>query len=393
MMEDIVIKSLVNLPYDQDIEFVERKGLGHPDTICDLAAEKVSNRISEFYLKEYGAIMHYNVDKALLVGGSSRPSYNGGKILQPIEFTIAGRASMNKKSKITKIKKLAVGAINEHFDNVFRFIDVSNHLNINVNIRPGSMELVEMYGRIGKGKIPLSNDTSIGTGFYPFDDLENIVYKTEKFLNSQETKTEYPFIGEDIKVMGLREKNIVRLTIAIAIIDRFILDLDDYKSKISDIRELLSNQQWIKPYYEIYINTADSYQKESIYITVIGTSAENGDDGQVGRGNRANGLITPNRSMTLEAVAGKNPISHVGKIYNFFAKDLSKAIVESGYGSDASVHIVSQIGKPINQPQILEIRIKNKNAKEDIIIEMAREMLQNLPLIWKKIIVGEYEIA
>ena len=141
------------------------------------------------------------------------------------------------------------------------------------------------------------------------------------------------------------------------------------------------------------INSADSYEKESIYLTVTGTSAENGDDGEVGRGNRANGLITPNRSMTLEAAAGKNPISHVGKIYNLFASDLSKAIVESKYGSEASVNIVSQIGKPINQPQILEIRIKDQTAKEILIIDMAKEMLQTLPVIWKKVIKGEYEIT
>ena len=392
-MEDIVIQPLVHLPCEQEVEIVERKGMGHPDTVCDMAAEKVSNRISEFYLKNYGAIMHYNVDKALIVGGASEPFYKGGKILKPVEFIIAGRATINTESDLSKIKDVAIQAIKDHFKNVFSFFDVAKHLSIKVKIRPGSKELVELYQRIGEGEIPLSNDTSIGTGFFSFDELENIVYKTEKFLNSNETKTEHPFIGEDIKVMGVREENTVRLTVAIAIIDKFVDSIDDYKNKILIVKELLFKQEWIKPNCEISINTADSYEKESIYITVTGTSAENGDDGQVGRGNRANGLITPNRSMTLEAVAGKNPISHVGKLYNFFAINLSKTIVESGIGSDAAVNIVSQIGKPINQPQILEIRVKNQTVKEEAIIGIAKEMLQGLPLLWKKIIEGEYEVA
>ena len=98
-MEDIVIKSSVNLPYEQEIEIVERKGLGHPDTICDMAVEKVSNKISEFYLNEYGTIMHYNVDKALLVGGTSTPSYNGGKVLNPVEFIIAGKGHNEQRKQ------------------------------------------------------------------------------------------------------------------------------------------------------------------------------------------------------------------------------------------------------------------------------------------------------
>ncbi len=392
-MVNISIKPLSNLPKNEDIEIVERKGLGHPDTICDLAVEKVSNKISEFYLKEYGAIMHYNVDKALLVGGTSLPSYSGGKVLNPVEFIIAGRATVEEGSKQYRIEKIAVEAIKEHFENIFRFFNVSNHLNIKVYIRPGSKELVELYQRIGKGDIPLCNDTSIGTGFYPFDELENTVYKTEQLLNSSYIKTAYPFIGEDIKVMGIRENGIVRLTVSIAIIDKFIKNIDDYKKNILKIRKLITEQEWIKPNYEVDINTADSYENESIYLTVTGTSAEHGDDGQVGRGNRANGLITPNRPMNLEAVAGKNPVSHVGKIYNIFANNLSKLIVENGYCNHASVNIVSKIGKPINDPQILEIKLKDQNVSDAIIIDTAKEMIHNLPVLWKNIIKDEFNIA
>ena len=58
--------------------------------------------------------------------------------------------------------------------------------------------------------------------------------------------------------------------------------------------------------------------ESGIYLTVTGLSAEQGDDGEVGRGNRVNGLITPSRAMSLEAAAGKNAVAHVGKLYNLW---------------------------------------------------------------------------
>ena len=37
-------------------EVVERKGLGHPDTLCDGIAEAVSRALSKEYIKETGNI-------------------------------------------------------------------------------------------------------------------------------------------------------------------------------------------------------------------------------------------------------------------------------------------------------------------------------------------------
>ncbi|MEM2967251.1 MAG: methionine adenosyltransferase, partial [Candidatus Caldarchaeum sp.] len=79
--------------------------------------------------------------------------------------------------------------------------------------------------------------------------------------------------------------------------------------------------------------------------------------GNTGRGNRANGLITPNRQMSLEATAGKNPISHVGKIYNVLAGLTAKRIYEeTGRVKEVYVRMLSQIGKPINQPLSVSVQ-------------------------------------
>ncbi|MCK5709782.1 MAG: S-adenosylmethionine synthase, partial [Deltaproteobacteria bacterium] len=264
---------------------------------------------------------------------------------------------------------------------------------INSKIGPGSGELIELFSRFSKGEVPLSNDTSAGAGFYPLDTLEKTVYETEKFLNSPEVKRIYPFVGEDIKVMGIRNKEEIRLTVAIATVDRYISSLEDYIYKIKNVREILLEQEWVGSNMKFDINTADSYERESIYLTVTGTSAEGGDDGQVGRGNRANGLITPYRPMTLEAVAGKNPISHVGKIYNLFAIDLCKKVVEGQHAQEAYAYIVSQIGKPINEPLVLDIQVKGKDFNGKAIRRIAEEMLDEMPYMWKKTIDRQYEIA
>ncbi|MHA2263503.1 MAG: methionine adenosyltransferase, partial [Candidatus Thorarchaeota archaeon] len=56
---------------ERKVEIVERKGKGHPDTLCDKAAEELSIKLSEYYMEQFGGIQHHNVDKVLLVGGQS----------------------------------------------------------------------------------------------------------------------------------------------------------------------------------------------------------------------------------------------------------------------------------------------------------------------------------
>ena len=67
------------------------------------------------------------------------------------------------------------------------------------------------------------------------------------------------------------------------------------------------------------INTRDDAARQELYLTAIGSSIESGDEGVVGRGNRANGLISMLRPMSVEGVSGKNPVYHVGKLYNLAA--------------------------------------------------------------------------
>jgi S-adenosylmethionine synthetase len=159
--------------------------------------------------------------------------------------------------------------------------------------------------------------------------------------------------------MGVRNHDKAELTVACAFVDAYVSNLSDYIAKKeflqASLEEYLHNNTRLR--CAVKLNVADDYQRESIYLTVTGTSGEGGDDGQIGRGNRINGLITPYRPMSLEAASGKNPQSHVGRIYNFWAREMSQKIVDIFGVRYCECYLVSQIGSPVNKPHLIDIRI------------------------------------
>jgi S-adenosylmethionine synthetase len=390
--------NFLDFPYieEQDVEIVERKGIGHPDTICDNISEKFSIELSKYYYENFGRIFHHNVDKAVLIGGKAIPKFGGGEVLEPIEIKVVGRAILEIKDKKIPIEEIYNESAKKFLENNFKHLNINKHIKLSLKIRPGSVDLVELFNSYNQ--IPKSNDTSFGVGYAPFSKLENLVYQTESLLfNLREI---YPFIGEDIKVMGVRINRKINITIALAFIDKYFKDVNDYLQKKSLLKEKILSEisKNIDDEIEIHINTADIPDKDIVYITVTGTSAEAGDDGQVGRGNRINGLITPYRPMSLEAPAGKNPISHVGKLYNIIANRIANDVVNNFEEiSEAYVYIVSQIGKPINEPQVLDIKIRTKqdNLKifENEIRKIAQKHLEELPSLWKEILEGKVAIC
>ena len=400
-MANIVITPITFRPtYELDAEIVERKGTGHPDTICDYLAENLSRELCLWYLREYGAVMHHNVDKALLVGGVARAEFGGGEVIEPIEIYLVGRAILEKDGKRLDVHDLAVESAKRWLRENIKNLDVERHVVIHTKIKPGSRDLVELFERFQKkGEVPLANDTSFGVGYAPLDSLERAVFEAERFLNSEEMKEEHPEIGEDIKVMGVRIRDKFRLTIALAFVGKYIKDIQDYFQKKEEIRKKVKEkvEAVISKEVDIFINTADSRENNSVYITVTGTSAEQGDDGQVGRGNRVNGLITPYRPMSLEAAAGKNPISHIGKIYNRVANLIAQRVVEEVEEvEEAYCYIVSQIGKPINEPQVLDVSVRTKKdlkKLEELVRKIAQEELDKMPEVWKGFVEGLYPVA
>jgi S-adenosylmethionine synthetase len=347
------------------VEAVERKGLGHPDSICDALAEEVSLALCRFYLDRFGGILHHNVDKVLLVGGSSHPRFGGGEVTAPIEIFLAGRATCAWNGVAVPVDELAVEAARSWLRANLRALDVGKHVQIVPRVRPGAPELAALVepGRPGGAR---ANDTSIGVGFAPLSPLERAVGAVERALNAPARRAAEPACGEDVKVMGVRAHGEVQLTVACAMIDLHLADAAAYadaKRRVARTAEHAARADVARP-LRVAVNAADDPEAGGLYLTVTGTSAEAGDDGEAGRGNRANGLITPGRPMTLESVAGKNPVSHVGKLYNLAAGLICQAVVEElPEVRGAECLLVSQIGRPVREPRVAQVRIACEDAR------------------------------
>jgi S-adenosylmethionine synthetase len=205
----------------------------------------------------------------------------------------------------------------------------------------------------------MANDTSFGVGHAPLTETEEIVLEAERRLNS-EYAAENPALGPDVKIMGKREGEEIDVTVAAAMVDEYIPNMDGYVEAVESVREFVDGvaREHTDRAVNVHVNTADNYEEGSIYLTVTGTSAEQGDDGSVGRGNRANGLITPNRSMSMEATSGKNPVNHIGKIYNLLSTQIAEEVVSDVDGiRDLRVRLLSQIGRPIDQPHVADVHV------------------------------------
>jgi S-adenosylmethionine synthetase len=341
---------------DLDVEIVERKGKGHPDSLIDGASEAVSLGLCEYYLEHFGAILHHNVDKGILVGGRSEAKFGGGSIIAPIYLMVAGRATelVPYRGKIVEVpvEEIARKSIREFIKDTMRFLNPDEHMVIDTKIKQGSPDLVAVFMR--KGTMPVSNDTSIGVGYAPLTPTENLVLGSEKLLNSPDFKKKYPEVGEDVKVMAMRRGRKLEMTVAAAMVSSKIPDASHYVSVIKDVSEQLQKlASGTNLNVNFKLNAADNPKHGDFYLTVTGTSAEQGDDGNTGRGNRVNGLISPMRQYSMEATAGKNPVNHTGKILNALAVLTAREIVKKVPSvKESYVRILSRIGKPIDQPLI-----------------------------------------
>ncbi|MEN8183621.1 MAG: methionine adenosyltransferase, partial [Myxococcota bacterium] len=273
------------------VEIVERKGLGHPDTICDALSEATSLALSRAYLEGCGRILHHNVDKVLLRGGSARPAFGGGEVLEPIEIYLAGRAAEADFDLDALARTTASRWLREHL----RALDPERHVRIKYLVRSGSADLVDLFEG-GEGR-PLANDTSMGCGYAPLSELEVLVLSVEQLLTAPATRATRPALGEDVKVMGVRRGDAIDLTVACALIGGKLCDVSAYSDEKAEIARLVRERAaaLVRAEVEVCVNAADDEASGRVYLTVTGLSAEAGDDGEAGRGNRVNGLIAPGR--------------------------------------------------------------------------------------------------
>ena len=395
-------------------ELVERKGIGHPDTVCDAVADACSRALCAYYLEKYDRVYHHNVDKAALVGGTAKPEFGGGLIIQPQYFLIVGRAinqiltecgdGKNKLDYIP-VATICIETQRKVLSDIFRNLDLNRDIQFDYAVRPGSIDLTGVFDDSHHtDEVPLANDTSFGVGYAPYSDVEKITLEAEYMINSNKFKKKCKGSGEDIKVMVQRIGNEVGITVAAAMVSKYIDDASEYVSYTNQIRDaVLDLASDVIPERDVtcQVNVADNIEKGIMFLTITGTSAEAGDDGEVGRGNRSNGLITPCRTMSLEAVCGKNPINHVGKLYNIMSTEIAREIFQRGQGDIIETHVklLSQIGRPITDPWIASIElIEAENVNFESVRKIADEVFEekmgkdSFLDLRKRLIAGEVQV-
>jgi len=361
-MENILVKELKQLALDdKPMEVCERKGLGHPDTICDAIMNEASIELSKEYLKRFGTILHHNLDKGLISAGGSEVAFNGGRMTNPILIVYGDRATFEVEGERVPVEDIVKKSTKDWFKRKLRYVDPDEHLKYQVEVQPGAASLQDIFAR--KGKYLGANDTSAAVGYAPYSRTEQLILDVEGHMNSSEFKKRFPESGEDIKVMGFRNGNDLDLTIAQAFVDRHISSEEDYFRKKSEIYEDVNG--FIKSNYgfdevNVGLNVLDAKGRGigGLYLTVLGSSIDTGDSGQVGRGNNVVGVIPLNRPMSSEAAAGKNPVSHVGKIYNLLSYKIAGDVCEQVNGvKEIYVWLVSAIGQPINEPAVYSAQV------------------------------------
>ncbi|MDI6798750.1 MAG: methionine adenosyltransferase [Candidatus Aenigmarchaeota archaeon] len=402
-MRNILVEELKQVPIEeQKVEIVERKGIGHPDTICDSIMNEISVNLSKEYLKRFGFIPHHNIDKALLSAGEVQNRFNGGVIKKPMRLIIGDRATFVVDNKVIPVKEIAIHTAKKWFKDNLRFVDPEKHVKYQVELKQVSAALSEIFKE--KSKILKANDTSAVIGYAPMSMTEKMVLNTEKFLNSKEFKKEFPETGEDVKVMGFRKNDDLNLTVVMAFIDKFISSEEVYFRRKEEVIEALNDFVRSNCNFKnisIAFNTLDERGKGAagLYLTVNGTCADGADSGQVGRGNRVNGVIPLNRPTSSEAAAGKNPVSHVGKIYNALAFKIADEIYKGVSGlREVYVWLLSQIGKPIDQPTVAAAQlILEKGGSLEKIKKEVRETidseLENISEFCKDLAQGKIPIC
>ena len=373
-------------PYAPSVEFVERKGTGHPDTICDHLSEELARELAAEYLAHTGAVQHFNVDKAILAAGSVKVGFGGGEHIRPSRLVLVGKADSlqdwrpDPEALATSYKKKLLELLPEATPEAF---------DVEVWLNQSSADLASVVTS-REDDIPLANDTSFAAVSLPRSPLESTVYEVETYLNSTGFRSQLP-IGRDIKVMGARVDGATHITVACPVLARSVHSRSEYDDVVDGVRTAVAEIAAVKLGAGVKVKVNQADREDSPYLTLTGTSAEAGDDGQVGRGNRFGGLITPYRPMSLEAAAGKNPAAHVGKTYHCFAADIAARLHSETGVTESTIRMLSSIGRPVADPETVHIETAGR-ADEEQIRSIVTESLADWRGVRDRLISGFYEL-
>jgi len=394
----------------QPVEIVERKGLGHPDTIADGIAESISVEYSKYCLENFGAILHHNVDKTIVLGGQCDLEYGWGKLLKPFRVLFGGRMSQSFGNQKIDIKTIQIKAAKNYFQRILPRLNLNENLEFQTftssNSRIPHWFSPRTIDDLPEYKNPHANDTATIVGFWPLSTLEQIVLASERYFYEfeQEIHPRFDFVGSDIKIMAARRAQEVELTLCIPFQAEKINGPKDYFEHKSLIENSL--QKFLKEKFGnslniiLKVNTQDQKIKSENddgrgrYLTVIGSALDYGEEGISGRGNRCRGLISSMRPSTVESVYGKNPVYHVGKVCSLIAQTIAQQI-GTHFNCEATIIITTRNGDPLYSPYNVIVETSktvDKKAVQKIIMDQLEKRDWTSRIITEGIFLPENEL-
>jgi S-adenosylmethionine synthetase len=392
----LVVEALHQSPVAaRRVELVERKGLGHPDTICDSLVEAIAVALNRLYQERAGAVLHYNIDKALLVAGQCEKGFGWGAVTRPMTLIVGDRATLDIGGVTLPVEETMREAVEAWVGAHLPRVRPGKDLTVRSVLAAGSAELRAIF-QASAGPVA-SNDTSGASGWAPFSPTEQIVLEIEQFLNGVGFKARFPDTGQDVKVFGVREDERLTATIAMPLFSTDTPSEAAYYARKEEILAALAAHFQEAPLaLEWRLNNLDARGRgaDGAYLTVTGTSAEDADSGQVGRGNRVGGLIAHARPTSGEAAAGKNAVAHAGKVYGALSHHLAGRVhARCPQLLEVYVHLMARIGEPVDRPwaavQVILPRGMTLGDVEPAIREVIEAELAGLPAFRDGLLRGE----
>ena len=371
----------------QPFEIVERKGVGHPDTLADGVAEAVSIAYARHCLQEFGAVLHHHFDKTLIMGGQANIDFGVGEIVKPFRLVINGRVSSVFGETKINYRELQETAAKEYLRKALPHVDIAKHLEIHSLstsyskspfwYKPRGLEDLPEYTS------PFVNDTSAIVSFWPLSKLERSALEVEKYFYDEIGRPRFAYLGQDVKILALRNGHEVQVTVAVPFISSSTPNKPWYVEKLAcihaDLQNILQSILGERCSIHTTINAQDydlldvAQERRSCYLTATGSALDYGEEGVVGRGNRARGVRSSLRPNSTDAIHGKNPTFHVGKVYTYFGDQISKAIAEE-LACECSLVLATQNGRPTHAPQSVFIGISERRNEQEVKQIVEREL-------------------
>jgi S-adenosylmethionine synthetase len=357
------------LPHELPVEVVERKGVGHPDTLADGIAELASIRYSRHCLDIAGAVLHHNLDKVAVLGGRAVFTNTDGVYDRPLRVVFGGRISATFAGRALPVREILQQAAVDYLQAALPGFD-----RVTLEIRhetTDSSKFPRWFAPRSLADLPerptaFSSDTAYLVGSAPRTATEIVVLLAEAWFRR------HGWAGSDIKALAVRDGATWTVTVCIPALAGRLSSSAEFDDAVTAVAAELAAvlRQRLPGRVTVVCNTRGSRAGplSGQYFTLSGSAVDYGEDGLVGRGNARTGVISGAHLAGNEATFGKNPAYHVGKVGGWLADEAARAVAAE-FGP-CRIALLWRNGAPYDKPASMEITAGSHvpaRATEDLV--------------------------